>query len=184
LNQNSDVFLGYIAWSAGSFDSNYILSLTPTQQNGKFVDNSMVSQCVVAPWNIYEGATVTSLVPTTTALVKSSVDKSNSAATPTSSVKSISTPTTLNIGTVFSRSDKSSTMTKTTLDSVGSTMNSLITTTTPQSTNYAFTSSQTTINNPIESTINNTPQLPASMANKRAVGVGMLAVGFTVVVLL
>lgn len=50
LNQNSDVFLGYIAWAAGSFSSSYVLSLTPSKQNGKFVDNALASQCVVAPW--------------------------------------------------------------------------------------------------------------------------------------
>jgi len=50
LNQNSDVFLGYIAWAAGSFDTAYVLSLTPTQKNGKYIDNSLTTQCVVNPW--------------------------------------------------------------------------------------------------------------------------------------
>lgn len=39
LNNNSDVFLGYIAWAAGSFASSYLLSLTPSKVNGKYVDN-------------------------------------------------------------------------------------------------------------------------------------------------
>ncbi|PVH71778.1 glycoside hydrolase family 5 protein [Cadophora sp. DSE1049] len=50
LNDNSDVFLGYIAWAAGSFSTSYVLSLTPSKQNGKYVDNQLASQCVVAPW--------------------------------------------------------------------------------------------------------------------------------------
>ncbi|KAH7409723.1 glycoside hydrolase superfamily, partial [Cadophora sp. MPI-SDFR-AT-0126] len=45
LNDNSDVFLGYIAWAAGSFATTYVLSLTPSKQNGKYVDNQLASQC-------------------------------------------------------------------------------------------------------------------------------------------
>ncbi|KAH8673927.1 glycoside hydrolase superfamily, partial [Xylariales sp. PMI_506] len=29
INQNSDVFLGFVAWAAGSFSTSYVLSLTP-----------------------------------------------------------------------------------------------------------------------------------------------------------
>ncbi|KAH8676452.1 glycoside hydrolase superfamily, partial [Tricladium varicosporioides] len=62
LNQNSDVFLGYIAWAAGSFATSYTLSLTPSKQNGKFVDNALASQCVVSPWLNAGTAIVTSAV--------------------------------------------------------------------------------------------------------------------------
>lgn len=62
LNQNSDVFLGYIAWAAGSFATSYTLSLTPSKQNGKFVDNALASQCVVSPWLNAGTAVVTSAV--------------------------------------------------------------------------------------------------------------------------
>jgi endoglucanase len=57
INQNSDVFLGYIAWAAGSFSTSYTLSLTPTKQNGKYVDNALASRCVISPW--LNAATVT-----------------------------------------------------------------------------------------------------------------------------
>ncbi|KAL3422971.1 endoglucanase VIII [Phlyctema vagabunda] len=50
INQNSDVFLGYIAWAAGSFATDYVLSLTPTKTNGKYVDNELAAKCVVAPF--------------------------------------------------------------------------------------------------------------------------------------
>ncbi|EKD20103.1 cellulase [Drepanopeziza brunnea f. sp. 'multigermtubi' MB_m1] len=50
LNENSDVFLGYIAWAAGALPASDISSLTPLKPNGKYVDNELVSQCVVAPW--------------------------------------------------------------------------------------------------------------------------------------
>ena len=68
LNQNSDVFLGYIAWAAGSFSTSYVLSLTPSKQNGKFVDNALASQCVVAPWlNTSNTATLVSSAAMSTA---------------------------------------------------------------------------------------------------------------------
>ena len=50
LNDNSDVFLGYVAWAAGSFATDYVLSLTPSKVNGKYVDNKLATQCVVAPF--------------------------------------------------------------------------------------------------------------------------------------
>jgi endoglucanase len=59
LNQNSDVFLGYIAWGAGSFSTSYVLSLTPSKQNGVFVDAKLASQCVVSPWLNAASVTVT-----------------------------------------------------------------------------------------------------------------------------
>jgi len=62
LNQNSDVFLGYIAWGAGSFSTGYALDLTPTKQGGKLVDMPLCSQCVVAPWLSAGPATFTGSV--------------------------------------------------------------------------------------------------------------------------
>lgn len=46
LNSNSDVFLGYTGWAAGSFDTSYTLSETPTLTNGKYVDVPLVKQCI------------------------------------------------------------------------------------------------------------------------------------------
>lgn len=50
INANSDVFVGFVAWAAGSFSSSYVLSLTPSKQNGRFVDSKLMTQCVLAPW--------------------------------------------------------------------------------------------------------------------------------------
>ncbi|KAH6718264.1 glycoside hydrolase superfamily [Leptodontidium sp. MPI-SDFR-AT-0119] len=69
LNDNSDVFLGYIAWSAGAFSTSYLLSLTPSKQNGKYVNNKLAAQCVVAPWANAGPAT---LVPSATAIATTS----------------------------------------------------------------------------------------------------------------
>ncbi|KUJ18200.1 cellulase-domain-containing protein [Mollisia scopiformis] len=38
LNANSDVYLGYLGWAAGSFDTSYILAETPTYSNGIWTD--------------------------------------------------------------------------------------------------------------------------------------------------
>jgi endoglucanase len=45
LNDNSDVFLGYIGWAAGSFSSTYNLTLTPTESNGVWTDTALVTSC-------------------------------------------------------------------------------------------------------------------------------------------
>ena len=44
LNKNSDVYLGYLGWSAGSFDNTYPLSLTPTPKDGT-KDVPLMKQC-------------------------------------------------------------------------------------------------------------------------------------------
>lgn len=46
LNKNSDVFLGWTAWSAGSFKSSYKLSLTPTLDGDTWTDQPLLIQCV------------------------------------------------------------------------------------------------------------------------------------------
>lgn len=46
LNRNSDVYLGYVGWSAGGFDSTYVLTETPTLQGGKYVDTLLVAACI------------------------------------------------------------------------------------------------------------------------------------------
>ncbi|KAK3378706.1 glycoside hydrolase family 5 protein [Lasiosphaeria ovina] len=47
LNQNSDVFLGYIGWSAGSFSSaTYELSEVPSKNGNSWTDSSLVKACM------------------------------------------------------------------------------------------------------------------------------------------
>lgn len=45
MNQNSGQFLGYVGWSAGSFDSTYELTLTPTNNGGTWTDVPLMKQC-------------------------------------------------------------------------------------------------------------------------------------------
>ncbi|KFY01062.1 hypothetical protein V495_02176 [Pseudogymnoascus sp. VKM F-4514 (FW-929)] len=42
LNQNSDVYLGYVGWAAGAFDDTYELTLTPTQNGGSWTDKPLM----------------------------------------------------------------------------------------------------------------------------------------------
>ncbi|WPH04369.1 Hypothetical protein R9X50_00725900 [Acrodontium crateriforme] len=49
LAQNSDVYLGFTTWAAGSFDTAYTLSETPTQNSdGTWKDQSLVSQAIAS----------------------------------------------------------------------------------------------------------------------------------------
>lgn len=50
INQNADVYVGFVGWGAGSFSSSYVLSLTPTKQGNSYVDNTVMQQCVIDPW--------------------------------------------------------------------------------------------------------------------------------------
>ncbi|MCJ1387675.1 hypothetical protein MMC18_000518 [Xylographa bjoerkii] len=46
LDANSDVYLGYIGWAAGSFATNYVLSMTPFGSAATgWTDQELVSQC-------------------------------------------------------------------------------------------------------------------------------------------
>ncbi|EMC92290.1 glycoside hydrolase family 5 protein [Baudoinia panamericana UAMH 10762] len=46
LNTNSDVYLGWIGWGAGSFDTSYVLSETPTVSGSTYTDQKLVTQCI------------------------------------------------------------------------------------------------------------------------------------------
>lgn len=47
LNANSNVYIGYVGWAAGSFSaSTYALTETPTDNNGVWTDQSLVSSCI------------------------------------------------------------------------------------------------------------------------------------------
>ncbi|KAF4883440.1 Endoglucanase EG-II [Colletotrichum fructicola] len=51
INQNSDVFIGLVGWAAGSFGTDYVLSLTPKKSGNSYTDNDLMKQCVLATWN-------------------------------------------------------------------------------------------------------------------------------------
>lgn len=43
---NSDVYLGYIGWSAGSFSTTYELNETPTGSGNNWQDTALVKACL------------------------------------------------------------------------------------------------------------------------------------------
>lgn len=59
LNENSDQFLGYLGWSAGSFDSTYVLSLVP--EGGK--DQPLMEKCFAAKFGGGAGTNPAAPVP-------------------------------------------------------------------------------------------------------------------------
>ncbi|KAK0661884.1 Endoglucanase EG-II [Lasiodiplodia hormozganensis] len=51
MNYNTDVFVGWVGWSAGSFDSSYELTLTPTWNGNSWDDTSLMRDCVAGKFN-------------------------------------------------------------------------------------------------------------------------------------
>jgi endoglucanase len=48
LNANSDVYLGWTGWAAGSFaGQNYVLSMVPTNTSGVWTDTLLVQEALV-----------------------------------------------------------------------------------------------------------------------------------------
>ncbi|KAF7192990.1 Endoglucanase EG-II [Pseudocercospora fuligena] len=47
LNEYSDVYLGWVGWAAGMFDSSYALTETPSGSAGAYTDQELVKQCIV-----------------------------------------------------------------------------------------------------------------------------------------
>ncbi|TPX18099.1 uncharacterized protein E0L32_011823 [Thyridium curvatum] len=93
INDNSDVYVGLVAWAAGSFGASYVLSLTPTRQGDRWVNNELFSKCVLAPWENSEGGTSSS---STTATATRSATKPDSSSTAT--VSSATRTPTDNVG--------------------------------------------------------------------------------------
>ncbi|KAI0539024.1 endoglucanase 2 [Xylaria digitata] len=83
INTNADVFTGLVAWGAGSFSTSYVLSLTPSNQNGRLVDNTLMKQCVLATWNNAHSNNGTLPLPTRTSAATSTTVSSSRATTAT-----------------------------------------------------------------------------------------------------
>ncbi len=81
INDNADVFVGYVGWAAGAFDTSYVLSLTPSKKgkDGGYVDNTLMTQCVLGPFR-----NASTQVPSVQAETASAVVASVSASVSTS----------------------------------------------------------------------------------------------------
>ena len=51
INEYSDVYLGWVGWAAGKFDSSYALAETPTKSGSTWTDAELVTQCVAGKFN-------------------------------------------------------------------------------------------------------------------------------------
>lgn len=89
LNDNNDVYLGYIGWGAGGFAPDDDLSETPTFINGTWTDHELVTQCIVGSRKI-TGSTTDSSTNTTNS---ATTTDSTSAADSTSTINSASSGT-------------------------------------------------------------------------------------------
>ena len=58
LNENSDVYLGYLGWGAGSFDQTYMLSLTPNDVGGTMQDQPLLTKCFTETFGGGSGTTM------------------------------------------------------------------------------------------------------------------------------
>lgn len=63
IAKHTDVFIGFVGWSAGSFDDTYILTLTPEGSPGSYTDNKLMQKCILDIFNDPSKAVST---PTTT----------------------------------------------------------------------------------------------------------------------
>jgi endoglucanase len=83
INNNSDVYLGYIAWGAGSFNASSIENLTPTKSGTKWTDQQMAIKCVIGVWTGTATVTGTFGITLPTAVVSSSSTASSAKTTST-----------------------------------------------------------------------------------------------------
>ncbi|ODA76861.1 hypothetical protein RJ55_07377 [Drechmeria coniospora] len=63
IADNTDVFVGFVGWAAGSFDSTYTLTLTPIANNGSYKDNKLMKKCIIDVF----GPTPAKTIPSPTA---------------------------------------------------------------------------------------------------------------------
>ncbi|KXH64496.1 cellulase [Colletotrichum salicis] len=89
INQNSDVFIGLVGWAAGSFSTDYVLSLTPKKSGNTYTDNSLMKQCVLDTWANTEQNVST---PATPPASSSAVAASQPAASSVSTKLPVTTP--------------------------------------------------------------------------------------------
>ncbi|KAF8846665.1 beta-1,4-endoglucanase [Acephala macrosclerotiorum] len=82
IQENADVFIGFFGWAAGSFATDYVLSMTPSQAtNGKWTDNTLVSECVIAPWLVNNTAVAAKYSSALTAIPTATSSSASSTST-------------------------------------------------------------------------------------------------------
>ncbi|KKF95440.1 Endoglucanase EG-II [Ceratocystis platani] len=81
---NDDVYIGLTGWSAGSFNKEYMMNMSPEWVKDKFVDNALFQTCLADLWDDQSG-TKNTVTPRTTATATTTADSTatNSDATAT-----------------------------------------------------------------------------------------------------
>ncbi|KAM3512959.1 hypothetical protein MY11210_003359 [Beauveria gryllotalpidicola] len=77
ISENTDVFLGFVGWSAGSLGPTYIMSLTPTGSPGAYTDNKLMKQCIL---DIFDGKLSPS--PSSSTVARQSTSATSAAQSP------------------------------------------------------------------------------------------------------
>lgn len=67
ISENTDVFVGFVGWSAGSFDETYIMTLTPSGSPGDYTDNKLMQQCILDVFNTQFTPSTSSVRPSISA---------------------------------------------------------------------------------------------------------------------
>lgn len=76
IAKNSDVFIGFVGWGAGSFKYDYVLTLTPIKSGDGYEDNKLMKQCILDPFTKNApSVTTTSASTTRTTMVKTTSTK-------------------------------------------------------------------------------------------------------------
>lgn len=68
IQKQNDVLEGFVGWGAGSFTLEYVLSLTPSGSPGSYVDNKLLTQCIIKPFKkggLPSASSTTSAAPPT-----------------------------------------------------------------------------------------------------------------------
>ncbi|KAL7944159.1 glycoside hydrolase family 5 protein [Trichoderma barbatum] len=83
ISENSDVYVGFVGWGAGSFDETYILTLTPLGEPGNYTDNKLMNECIMDQFTLDEKyrPTPTSISSTAQETSTSSSDDSSPSST-------------------------------------------------------------------------------------------------------
>ncbi|KAI5456748.1 glycoside hydrolase superfamily [Mariannaea sp. PMI_226] len=87
ISKNDDVYIGFVGWGAGSFDSTYLLTLSPLGPPTHYRDNALMKECIIKPFIgevVPKKTTSTSTVqPTKTATGSSTSTETDSSSTQT-----------------------------------------------------------------------------------------------------
>ncbi|KAG9258798.1 glycoside hydrolase superfamily [Emericellopsis atlantica] len=50
IAKNTDVFVGFVGWGAGSFGTDYVMNLTPSGEADNYQDNELMTECIIKPF--------------------------------------------------------------------------------------------------------------------------------------